>query len=77
MSSVHVAAEARMGNDIARQFGHLPAAAAAEAVAAHIERFWEPRMRRNLEALVAAHDDSLDPVVVDAAGRLAAHASGG
>jgi len=76
MSSVHVAAEARMGNDIARQFGHLAPAEAAEAVAAHIERFWEPRMRRNLEALVAAHDDSLDPVLVDAAGRLAAHASG-
>jgi hypothetical protein len=30
-------------------------------------------MRRNLEALVAAHDESLDPVVVDAAGRIAAH----
>ena len=25
-------------------------------------------MRRALEALVAAHDDSLDPLVVDAAG---------
>jgi hypothetical protein len=33
-------------------------------------------MRRNLETLVAAHDDSLDPLLVDAAGRLAAHASG-
>jgi hypothetical protein len=30
-------------------------------------------MRRNLEALVASHDESLDPVVVDAAGRIAAH----
>jgi formate dehydrogenase subunit delta len=64
-----------MGNDIARQFAHLPAAEAAEAVARHIESFWDPRMRRNLEALVAAHDDSLDPLLVDAAGRLAAHAS--
>jgi formate dehydrogenase subunit delta len=64
-----------MGNDIARQFAHLPAAEAAEVVAQHIERFWDPRMRRNLEALVAAHDDSLDPVVVDAAGRLATHAA--
>jgi formate dehydrogenase subunit delta len=63
-----------MGNDIARQFGHLAAADAAEAVARHIERFWDPRMRRNLEALVAAHDETLDPVLVDAAGRLAAHA---
>ena len=66
--------EARMGNDIARQFGHLPPSEAAEVIAAHIEKFWDPRMRRNLEALVAAHDDSLDPLVVDAAGRLATQA---
>jgi formate dehydrogenase subunit delta len=68
-----IAPEARMGNDIARQFQHLPAAEAAEIVAQHIERFWDPRMRRNLEVLVASHDESLDPVVVDAAGRIAAH----
>jgi formate dehydrogenase subunit delta len=71
---MNVAPEARMGNDIARQFAHLPASEAARLIAQHIERFWDPRMRRNLEALVAAHDDSLDPVVVDAAGRLAARA---
>lgn len=70
-----IAPEARLGNDIARQFAHLPAAEAAEAVARHIETFWDPRMRLRLEALVAAHDDTLDPVLVDAAGRLAAHAS--
>ncbi len=59
-----------MGNDIARQFAHLPPSEAAEVIARHIERFWDPRMRRNLEALVAAHDESLDPVLVDAAGRI-------
>ena len=64
-----------MGNDIARQFAHLPAAAAAEAVARHIETFWDPSMRRNLEALAATQDDSLDPLLVDAAGRLASHAT--
>jgi formate dehydrogenase subunit delta len=73
--SAHVAAEARMGNDIARQFAHLPPGEAAEAIARHIESFWDPRMRRGLEALVAEGDDSLDPLLVDAAGRLAAHAS--
>jgi formate dehydrogenase subunit delta len=72
---MNVPPEARMGNDIARQFTHLPAAEAAEVVAAHIERFWDPRMRRNLEALVAEGDDTLDPLLVDAAGRLAARAS--
>lgn len=70
-----IPAEARMGNDIARQFAHLPPAEAAEAVARHIETFWEPRMRQRLEALAAAHDEALDPLLVDAAGRLAAHAS--
>ncbi len=64
-------AEARMGNDIARQFAHLPPDRAAEAVARHIESFWDPRMRRGLEALVAAGDETLDPLLVDAAGRLA------
>lgn len=64
-------AEARMGNQIARQFAHLPADEAADAVARHIESFWDPRMRRTLQALVAAHDQSLDPVLVAAAGRLA------
>ena len=68
---MNVPAEARMGNDIARQFAHLPAAEAVEAIARHIETFWDPRMRRTLQALAAAHDDSLDPLLVDAAGRLA------
>jgi formate dehydrogenase subunit delta len=63
-----------MGNDIARQFAHLPAAQAAEAIARHIETFWDPRMRRALEALVAAGNDDLDPLLVDAAGHLAKHA---
>ena len=72
---MNVSPEARMGNDIARQFAHLPAREAAEAIARHIETFWDPRMRRALEALAAAHDDSLDPLLIDATGRLAAHAS--
>jgi formate dehydrogenase subunit delta len=70
-----LAPEARMGNDIARQFAHLPTDVAAQAVARHIETFWDPRMRRALEALVAAHDDSLDPLLVDAVGRLVKHAA--
>ncbi len=73
---MNVAAEARMGNDIARQFAHLPGSEAAEAVARHIEAFWEPRMRRALVALAAAHDDSLDPLLADAAARLAGEGLG-
>src|SRR4051794_5797018 len=68
-------AEGGRGNDTPRQFALLPPAEAAETVARHIETFWDPRMRRGLEALVAEGDDSLDPLLVDAAGRLATHAS--
>jgi formate dehydrogenase subunit delta len=63
--------EARMGNDIARQFAHLPAPEAAAAIARHIENFWTLSMRRALESLVAEGEDDLDPLLVDAAGRLA------
>ena len=66
-------AEARMGNDIARQFTHLTAGEAADAIARHIETFWDPSMRRRLEALVAEGSEDLDPLLVDAAGRLATH----
>jgi formate dehydrogenase subunit delta len=65
-------AEVRMGNQIALQFANLPAPEAAAAIARHIENFWDPRMRRTLEALVAAGDDRLEPLLVDAVGRLVA-----
>jgi formate dehydrogenase subunit delta len=71
-----VPAEARLGNDIARQFAHLPPSEAAQAVARHVEMFWDPRMRQALAALAAAHDDTLDPLLAEAAGRLPARASG-
>jgi formate dehydrogenase subunit delta len=71
MSDALSKSEARMGNDIARQFTHLPHDKAVGAIAVHIETFWDPRMRRGLEALVASGDDSLDPLLVDAAGHLA------
>jgi formate dehydrogenase subunit delta len=70
-----VPAEVRMGNQIALQFANLPAPEAAAAIARHIENFWDPRMRRDLEALVAAGDDSLEPLLVDAVGRLVAYKS--
>ena len=73
--STLIAPEARMGNDIARQFAHLSPDGAAEAIAVHLETFWDPRMRRRLEALVAAGDDTLDSRLVEAVGRLATHAS--
>ncbi len=60
----------RLGRDIVRQFEHLPADAAAEQVAAHIARFWEPRMRAELEALVGGGAPDIDPLLAAAATHL-------
>ncbi len=65
-----IAPEARMGNDIARQLAHLDEEEAVERIVAHLDRFWDPRMRRALQALAAAGDDTLDPRLAAAARRL-------
>ena len=65
--STHLAPEARMGNDIARQFAHLADDEAVARIAAHIDKFWEPRMRQALQGLAAAGDDTLDQRLTAAA----------
>lgn len=67
MSTGMVTPEARMANDIARHFKHLPNEVAVDAVARHIETFWDPAMRERLRSQALAHDDSLDPQVTAAA----------
>ena len=62
--------EQRLINDIARQFRHLPTAEAVAAVAGHVERFWDPRMRARLLALVDDRAEPLDPLAIAAAERL-------
>jgi formate dehydrogenase subunit delta len=59
-------AEIRMGNDIARAMHHLPSEEAAIAVATHVKKFWDPRMRRALVERVHAGDARLDPLLVAA-----------
>lgn len=59
--------EARMGNDIARQFEHVPPEVAVDAIARHIETFWHPRMRDRLRHVVDTDSEALDPLVVAAA----------
>jgi formate dehydrogenase subunit delta len=66
--------ERRMANDIAANLGHLPEEAAAEAVAGHIGRFWDPRMRSRLLAYAAGGAEGLHPLVIAAVGLL--HGSG-
>ena len=56
----------RMGNDIARQFAHLPEGEAAAAVGNHIAMFWDPRMRADLVAEIERDPSQLDPLVVEA-----------
>ncbi|MDX3097990.1 formate dehydrogenase subunit delta [Streptomyces sp. ME01-24h] len=59
-------AERRMANDIAANLVHLPGDRAAQAVAGHIGRFWDPRMRSRLFDFVDTGADGLDPLVVEA-----------
>ena len=60
-----------MANQIAQFFASYPHAQAVADVADHIEKFWERRMRRQLEAHIAAGGTGLHPLVVEAASRIA------
>jgi formate dehydrogenase subunit delta len=56
-----------MANDIANFFDSEPdKKVAAEGVRFHISRFWEPRMRREIIAHVAAGGAGLSPTARDA-----------
>ncbi|MFF7449050.1 MULTISPECIES: formate dehydrogenase subunit delta [unclassified Streptomyces] len=61
-----VPSELRMANDIARNLSHLPAERAAEEIAGHIARFWDPRMRARLREFVDAGAEGVDPLVAAA-----------
>jgi len=61
-----IPSEIRMGNDIARAMHHLPAEEAARAVATHLKKFWDPRMRRALVERVRAGDPRIDPLLAAA-----------
>ncbi|HZX56380.1 MAG TPA: formate dehydrogenase subunit delta [Ilumatobacteraceae bacterium] len=65
--SLHAPAEIKMINNIAAHFGYMRAEQAATAVADHIKRFWDPRMKQRLLLLVASDTSDLHPVAVSAA----------
>ncbi|SFS71717.1 formate dehydrogenase subunit delta [Saccharopolyspora flava] len=65
--STDVSPQVRMANDIAIQFAHLPARQAAQEVADHIRMFWDPRMKSELDHLVDAPPQDLDPLALAAA----------
>ena len=60
----------RLANEITVQFAHKPHDAAVEAIARHINSFWEPRMRRELSELAPRHRGDLDEIVYDVIPRL-------
>lgn len=55
----------RMANQIATFFATQPGGDGAARVAAHLNEFWEPRMRAELAAHMAAGGAGLHPLVID------------
>jgi len=58
----------RMANQIAQFMETKPHAEGLTLLAAHINDFWEPRMRRQLFAVLDAGGAGLRPLVIEAAG---------
>lgn len=61
-----------MANQIAAFHRHKPQDQAAAAIAEHLRKYWEPRMRSALAAHLAQGGSGLDPLALAAAGLLAA-----
>lgn len=57
-----------MANQIAAFFGHaVPHDQAVAGTADHFNKFWEPRMRRQLLEVVEAGGTGLSPLVIECA----------
>jgi len=56
----------RMANQIAAFFASYPQEEAVAGVRKHIKDFWEPRMKAQIRAEVAAKNTALNPLVVQA-----------
>ncbi|CAG0992997.1 formate dehydrogenase subunit delta [Rhizobiaceae bacterium] len=63
-----LAKHARMANQIATFFASKPREEGIAGVAEHINKFWEPRMRRHLFELVDSGGEGLHELVRAAAG---------
>ncbi len=61
---------AHMANQIAQFFSSYPHDEAVAGIADHLRKFWEPRMRGQLLALLAAGGAGLHPLVIEAAAQL-------
>ena len=61
-----------MANQIADFFQSYPEAEAVDGIATHIEKFWDPRMRRGIYAHLNAGGAELKPLTLKALQKLAA-----
>ena len=59
-----------MANQIATFFQSQPAGEAAQGVATHINKYWEPRMRRKLFEHIEHGGEGLNPLVLEAAAQI-------
>ncbi|WP_299358844.1 formate dehydrogenase subunit delta [uncultured Paracoccus sp.] len=66
----------RMANQIAAFFRTQPGGPPSEKVAAHLDDFWEPGMRRRLQEIVRSGGAGLDEIVVEAVSARADAAGG-
>jgi formate dehydrogenase subunit delta len=61
-----------MANDISNFFGSDPdPASAAEQVANHLKKFWEPRMREEIRRHVSKGGEGLSSIAIQAVKKLA------
>jgi formate dehydrogenase subunit delta len=58
--------EIRLGHDVVRNLAWMEPEARTEAVATHLRKFWDPRMRRAIAQLVRAGDPRIDLVLAEA-----------
>jgi formate dehydrogenase subunit delta len=59
-----------MANQIAKFMESKPATEGRDLLASHINDFWEPRMRRQLFAVLDAGGAGLRPLVLEAAAQI-------
>ncbi|HEX3983515.1 MAG TPA: formate dehydrogenase subunit delta [Acidisoma sp.] len=60
-----------MANQIAKFFASQPHDSAVSDIETHIRKFWDPRMRAKILAVIAADGEGLDPLAREAIARLA------
>ena len=61
---------AYMANQIGKFFSHEPHQKAVASITDHLEKFWDPRMRRTIVAGYESVKARLDPLVQEAVEKL-------